>query len=69
MSQPRVEITFDPATKQYVVSDEDGEFARTSDWPSALPYVEDLLAGPGTLKDGSLKTRTLTTPPPFNQRS
>jgi hypothetical protein len=35
---------------EYVVSDEDSEFARASTVELALPYVRDLLYGPGTLR-------------------
>lgn len=53
----RIEITFDVDTDQYVVGDEDGEFARATTWPAVLPYVECLLAGPGTVNSGGLKAR------------
>ena len=57
--EPRVWIRFESERmgNHYIVGDEDGEFARAGDIELVLPYVRDLLYGPGTLKEGGLRER------------
>jgi hypothetical protein len=55
--KPCVKITFDTHKEVYEVSDEYGYFASADTWMAAVPYIEDLLAGPSTGVPGSLRER------------
>lgn len=53
-SAQRVVIERVPGSIGYVISDEDGEFARSTTIADALHYASDLLHGPGTGPRGSV---------------
>lgn len=57
--RPQVRIEYDVEADLYVVSDEDGEFARSNMANGCWPYVADLLMGDGTHDVGGLRDRTI----------
>lgn len=59
---PHIWIGFVPDDMggMFVCGDEGGEFARAGSIESIIPYVADLLYGPGTMDEGGLEKRALS---------